>query len=736
MSSTTSATASASSSAAATLKAPGNLKVVGIILAITSGVLIGSSFVFKKKGLLRSQGVAGEGVGYLKSPLWWTGMIMMILGELCNFAAYAFVEAIVVTPMGALSVVICAILSSFFLKETLTFFGWLGCGLCIVGSVIIALNGPQEPSIGEITVFQGLFLSPGFLSYGSVLIAASLVIVIYFAPRYGSKNMLWYILVCSMIGGISVSVTTGLGSAIVTTAMGDNQFKHWFIYFLIVFIAVTLITEVFYLNKALALFNTAMVTPTYYVIFTFFSIITTIVLFKGLSAPVTQIITLVMGFVVICFGITILQLSKIDPTQIKLDRRSTILLQAARSQANPESGRMGDEKDAGLVSMIEDPGMDALRGSFGTIGSIVRAKSLKRMSTMSSQSNGTLRSRNSRAGGSGSDSPLPLTGRNAPDFLKGVKRHQLYDPPVPPLPSSSTSSPYSSDPSSSNPNSGFAAGSRGPGLPPNPRAGRGRTITFGTEDVVHSWGGDGSVVHERRSAAGGHEHGYGSEDVTGLDTPVSPLFGPGSVVSPLSQPQHSSQSQPLDDTLTYPGPLLSSLPHEEVHTAPASLTTTNFVTSPLASTSNYLYSDPFASTSALALNTYPSVSSTSTGGSRLRSPDESPTDIFKPLAANAASPPLRSTSPPSTSRHNIFGRASMSSSHGHGHRHYPKGDNQDDREESESLWRGRSVDEDSLDGGGGSVGVDVRGVNESATLGKEAFEEMGGSSIRLVPKRF
>ena len=35
--------------------------------------------------------------------------------------------------------------------------------------------------------------------------------------------MLWYIFVCSMIGGISVSVTTGLGAAIVTTAMGDNQ---------------------------------------------------------------------------------------------------------------------------------------------------------------------------------------------------------------------------------------------------------------------------------------------------------------------------------------------------------------------------------------------------------------------------------------------------------------------------------------------------------------------------------
>ena len=42
----------------------------------------------------------------------------------------AFTEAILVTPMGALSVVICAILSHFFLKESLTFF--VSCGLQLV----------------------------------------------------------------------------------------------------------------------------------------------------------------------------------------------------------------------------------------------------------------------------------------------------------------------------------------------------------------------------------------------------------------------------------------------------------------------------------------------------------------------------------------------------------------------------------------------------------------------------
>ena len=65
-----------------------------------------TSFVVKKKGLIASTkkygNAAGEGVAYLKSWLWWTGetirilleaelictgMIMMIVGEICNFAA-------------------------------------------------------------------------------------------------------------------------------------------------------------------------------------------------------------------------------------------------------------------------------------------------------------------------------------------------------------------------------------------------------------------------------------------------------------------------------------------------------------------------------------------------------------------------------------------------------------------------------------------------------------------------
>lgn len=46
------------------------------------------------------------GYSYLVEPLWWAGMTTMIVGEIANFAAYAFAPAILVTPLGALSIIV------------------------------------------------------------------------------------------------------------------------------------------------------------------------------------------------------------------------------------------------------------------------------------------------------------------------------------------------------------------------------------------------------------------------------------------------------------------------------------------------------------------------------------------------------------------------------------------------------------------------------------------------------
>lgn len=390
---------------------PPAFKYVGLVriflliqgLAVASGVFIGSSFVFKKKGLLAAQRkyatAAGESHAYLKSPMWWTGMIIMVLGEVLNFVAYAFADAVLVTPMGALSVVVCAVLSSIFLKECLTLFGKVGCFLCIVGSVIIAVNAPEQKTSGNIREYEKLFIAPGFLTWLGICVVTSLVLVFFVAPKYGKKNMLVYITVCSVIGGLSVSVTSGLGAAILLSIRGENQFTYWFTYFLLGFIIVTLLVEINYLNKALELFNTAAVTPTYYVMFTAATIITSIILSQGMRADAPTIVTIVFGFFTICSGIVLLQMSKMDPKELDqqkgIDRKSSMLVRMTQMPHEPE--KEGD------ITHIEDPGMDTIRGGMGVVGSILRANSSRRLRT--------------RPGGEEeTDGEIP--------------RYQLYDRPV------------------------------------------------------------------------------------------------------------------------------------------------------------------------------------------------------------------------------------------------------------------------------------------------------------------
>ena len=96
----------------------------------------------------------------LQSPLWWAGTILMGVGELANFTAYMFASAIVVTPVGCLSVVISAVLAHFILDERLDLHGKLGCLLCMVGSVVLLLHAPEESGPVSMDELVQMILAP------------------------------------------------------------------------------------------------------------------------------------------------------------------------------------------------------------------------------------------------------------------------------------------------------------------------------------------------------------------------------------------------------------------------------------------------------------------------------------------------------------------------------------------------------------------------------------------------
>ncbi|QSZ33674.1 hypothetical protein DSL72_005245 [Monilinia vaccinii-corymbosi] len=436
--------ATTSSTNVETAVRPPIYKAIGISLAVASGLFIGISFVMKKIGLLKANEKyneeAGEGYAYLKNGFWWSGMILMVLGEICNFVAYAFVDAILVTPLGALSVVITTILSAIFLKERLSMVGKVGCFLCIIGSVVIVMNAPAEASAATIQEMQHFVIAPGFLSFAGVIILGCLFLILWAGPRYGKKSMLVYLSICSLIGGLSVVATQGLGAAIVTQIGGTKQYDQWFLYVLFVFVISTLLTEIIYLNKALNLFNAALVTPTYYVMFTSSTIITSSILFRGFKGTPTSIITVVMGFFVICSGVVLLQLSKsakdVPDAAIfsgDLDQMRTIAEQeqpetepkadairgAAAIVRKFSSARQKMEMDE-AKRLHEESIMEPLGE-----GEVVEWDGLRRRRTTVGSSNFSMRSRTDSA-----VPPLPESMRHTPTPRVTLPRTPIAHPPL------------------------------------------------------------------------------------------------------------------------------------------------------------------------------------------------------------------------------------------------------------------------------------------------------------------
>eukprot|EP00262_Sarcandra_glabra_P003740 TRINITY_DN14521_c0_g2_i2.p1 TRINITY_DN14521_c0_g2~~TRINITY_DN14521_c0_g2_i2.p1 ORF type:complete len:347 (+),score=48.40 TRINITY_DN14521_c0_g2_i2:290-1330(+) len=289
--------------------------IKGLVLALSSSFFIGASFIVKKKGLKKA-GASGirAGVGgysYLYEPLWWAGMITMIVGEIANFAAYAFAPAILVTPLGALSIIISAALAHIILREKLHVFGILGCILCVVGSTTIVLHAPQEREIESVKEVWDLATEPAFLLYATSVMVGVFILIVHFIPQYGQTHIMVYIGVCSLVGSLSVMSVKALGIALKLTFSGMNQLIYPQTWAFTMVVIACVVTQMNYLNKALDTFNTAVVSPIYYVMFTSLTILASVIMFKDWDRQnPTQIVTEMCGFVTILSGTFLLHKTK------------------------------------------------------------------------------------------------------------------------------------------------------------------------------------------------------------------------------------------------------------------------------------------------------------------------------------------------------------------------------------------------------------------------------------------
>lgn len=150
-----------------------------------------------------------------------------------------------------------------------------------------------------------------FVVFATLVVIVSLILIFVVGPRHGQTNILVYITVCSVIGALSVSCVKGLGIALKELFAGKPVLRQPLAWGLLLGLVVCVSTQINYLNRALDIFNTSIVTPIYYVFFTTSVLTCSAILFKEWQdMPVDDIIGTLSGFFTIIVGIFLLHAFK------------------------------------------------------------------------------------------------------------------------------------------------------------------------------------------------------------------------------------------------------------------------------------------------------------------------------------------------------------------------------------------------------------------------------------------
>lgn len=98
----------------------------------------------------------------------------------------------------------------------------------------------------------------GFLFYCVIVTVFAVVMIYRIAPKYGKKNPMVYLSICSTVGSISIMAIKGFGIAVKLTIGGNNQFTSASTYVFGITVVVCILTQMNYFNKALSQYSTNM----------------------------------------------------------------------------------------------------------------------------------------------------------------------------------------------------------------------------------------------------------------------------------------------------------------------------------------------------------------------------------------------------------------------------------------------------------------------------------------------
>ncbi|XP_046840405.1 NIPA-like protein 2 [Xenia sp. Carnegie-2017] len=267
-------------------KVPGKYIFVGAVLAISGNLLISISMNLQKYSHNQIATTDdSDGKAYLRSKVWWFGIVLMVFGEIGNFSAYGFAPASLVAPLGTTTVIANAIIAVVFLGENFRLQDLFGISMAVVGAFLLVTFSTKETSEPTAKQLMSYVRQWSFVLY----IFLEIVLfcgLLYFQKRYCIENVFISLLLVAILGSVTVICAKGVSSMINLTFSGMNQLSHPLPYIMFILMVITSVAQVRFLNVAMKHYDATVVVPTNFVFFTISAILSGIMFYRefyGLS---------------------------------------------------------------------------------------------------------------------------------------------------------------------------------------------------------------------------------------------------------------------------------------------------------------------------------------------------------------------------------------------------------------------------------------------------------------------
>lgn len=214
---------------------------------------------------------------YLRSPIWWVGIGLMVTGEIGNFLAYGFAPASIVSPLGVVALISNCLIAPLLLGEKFRWRDAVGVLIAVGGCVVVVLSASDSnPKLTPKAIWH-LVTRWEFETYLGV--TCSLIVVLMLASnKFGEKTILIDIGLVGLFGGYTALSTKGVASLLTYSIWRVVTFP--ITYLLVAVLVSTAIMQIKYINRALQRFNATMVIPTQFVMFTISVIVGSAILYR------------------------------------------------------------------------------------------------------------------------------------------------------------------------------------------------------------------------------------------------------------------------------------------------------------------------------------------------------------------------------------------------------------------------------------------------------------------------